>query len=459
MCWLWLPASKVCHFRLPLTAARALSVGPRLTSKHGWIGRQSVRRSKAGAVRVPRITDSRQVDSSNVCYDCLQADGIDKQDLLHHGGHQPCDIHLAKVEKGPSGELPLHRSQAPQSVRKSEGVRANPRGQPARRRQSPRSGARWSLESRPSQSPSVLPSVTHLARQERKIVEAGRAIGLEQPEGNELLFLHCLFSQLGLPRSPVPNREKFERHLGEMSLQLRVGALWDGYGFLEQCIPYGTKPRLILLDLSTAAVRGNSRVVEVEENVADYLKRLGLINAGGPNGPLTGFRKQLGALAAVDVRFGVYGKPHTIRRNFIAGVTDWVTRSKGARTPWPRKIVLAADYYESLREHAVPLDQRAIAALSSSALALDIYCWLAHRLYRVGKPTRLPWFRLQEQFGQEYRELREFAREFRKQMRTVLAVYPQANVEAVCGGIKLRRSPPPVNAKRIVVPDISRASE
>jgi len=37
----------------------------------------------------------------------------------------------------------------------------------------------------------------------------------------------------------------------------------------------------------------------------------------------------------------------------------------------------------SRQTHAVPLDERALAGLAHSSLALDIYAWLAQRLHRV----------------------------------------------------------------------------
>jgi hypothetical protein len=35
-------------------------------------------------------------------------------------------------------------------------------------------------------------------------------------------------------------------------------------------------------------------------------------------------------------------------------------------------------YFESLTKHAVPLDERAIAALANSPMALDVYAWLVN---------------------------------------------------------------------------------
>ncbi|WP_430542029.1 replication protein RepA [Xanthomonas euvesicatoria] len=65
-------------------------------------------------------------------------------------------------------------------------------------------------------------------------------------------------------------------------------------------------------------------------------------------------------------------------QQFDAWIAD---RGANQRALWPGKMVLSEDYYSSLIESAVPLDNRALMALKGSALALDIYAWLAHRLH------------------------------------------------------------------------------
>jgi hypothetical protein len=68
---------------------------------------------------------------------------------------------------------------------------------------------------------------------------------------------------------------------------------------------------------------------------------------------------------------------------------------------WPGVLTLSDTFFATLREHAVPLDPRAIGDLQNSALALDTYTWLAHRLCRVRKDAgvSLPWAALRGQFG------------------------------------------------------------
>jgi hypothetical protein len=112
---------------------------------------------------------------------------------------------------------------------------------------------------------------------------------------------------------------------------------------------------------------------------------------------------------------------------------------------------LSADYYESLTRFAVPLDERAIAALAHSATALDVYCWLAQRLHRipVDKPQFVPWAAVYDQFGQGYREIRKFRRDFTGILVQVKAAYPAARMADDHRGLILEASPPPVT-KRLV---------
>ena len=112
---------------------------------------------------------------------------------------------------------------------------------------------------------------------------------------------------------------------------------------------------------------------------------------------------------------------------------------------------LSLDYFESLTRFAVPLDERAIAALAHSAVALDIYCWLAQRLHRIpeGKPQFIPWVSLYEQFGQGYTRLRAFREFFIGLLRQVRVAYPEARLEVDGRGMRLWQSPPPVR-KRLV---------
>lgn len=79
-------------------------------------------------------------------------------------------------------------------------------------------------------------------------------------------------------------------------------------------------------------------------------------------------------------------------------------------------------------------------------MALDIYFWLTHRMsYLKNNHVRaIPWAALSLQFGSDYAKsaqgIRDFRKQFCGQLRKVLAVYPQANVEDSSSGLILRPS-------------------
>lgn len=99
----------------------------------------------------------------------------------------------------------------------------------------------------------------------------------------------------------------------------------------------------------------------------------------------------------------------------------------------------------------LPLDVRALSALKGSALAMDAYTMLADRLHRItGRPVLLYWANLRDQFGQEYQGKepdKDFKKKFLPALRDALAVYPQAKVKQVTGGLLLMSSPPPIPYK------------
>ena len=97
----------------------------------------------------------------------------------------------------------------------------------------------------------------------------------------------------------------------------------------------------------------------------------------------------------------------------VSGFDLWFPKDDRQRVLWPSTVSLSHDYFESLQRHAVPLDERALAALSHSAMALDLYAWLAQRLHRIPKPHRqlVPWVALKDQFGQGYGAMCKFRAE------------------------------------------------
>ena len=140
------------------------------------------------------------------------------------------------------------------------------------------------------------------------------------------------------------------------------------------------------------------------------------------------------------------GRSVQVNTRIVSAFDLWFPHNEHQRVLWPTTVRLSEEYFASLVRHAVPLDNRAVAALSGSALCLDIYAWLAQRLHRVPapRPQAISWTALREQFGAGYGRLDHFRTYFREPLRAVLTVYPEASVDIGAAGLVLHHSPPPV---------------
>jgi hypothetical protein len=267
-------------------------------------------------------------------------------------------------------------------------------------------------------------------------------------------FLHTIQCQCGLPyNNPGDEVREWDRKQGQARMRIEAGAALDPRTgeYVKLGLPYGEKPRLVLIHLASEAVRTGNPVVEVEESMTAFARSLGLATNGQH---LRSLKDQLARLAAAQVRFGMLegGRAVQVNTQIVAAFELWFPAEPNQRVLWPSTVRLSADYFASLSNHAVPLDRRAVGALAGSSLALDIYVWLAQRLHRIapGKPQFVGWANLHEQFGQGYERVRDFRRQFLHTLQQVQVVYPTAGLAHDEQGVTLHQSPPPVMSRTTI---------
>jgi hypothetical protein len=296
-----------------------------------------------------------------------------------------------------------------------------------------------------------------LTRHQQKLLDTSTVIRADPPE--RIDFLHTVQCQCGIPyRNPGNDVREWERRQGHALLRIEAGAALDPKGqFTKLGLPYGEKPRLVLIHLATEAVRTGSPVVDVEESMTAFARSLGL----GTNGQqIRSLKDQLARLAASSVRMGIMRDGHAVQfqTHFVSAFDLWFPKQESQRVLWPSTVQLSEEYFRSLDRHAVPLDHRVVAALASSAMALDVYAWLAQRLHRVpsGKPQLVTWVNLHEQFGQGFQRVRDFRKRFLHTLNQVCAAYPHARLTASECGLTLEHSAPPVRSRSVPVNASSR---
>lgn len=275
-------------------------------------------------------------------------------------------------------------------------------------------------------------------------------------KANDMRFLHVVLAQCGLPYKNPGGVTMYTRTNGNTTLMLTPGGLLGPDGIAVQPgLPYGPKPRLLLLHLCTEAIRRQSPLIQIADSMSGLMVDLGLAVTGGARGSITSFKDQMNRLAAASVQFGQISEGKAININperMIKRMEVWFPKKTQQPLLWPSVLRLSDEFYESLDDNAMPLNAHAIRGLQSSAMKLDVYTWLAHRLCRVPahKPSVISWTAIRQQFGQDYADTPQgnanFRSDFRQALRAVKEVYRDANIsETADHRLELRHSKPPIS--------------
>jgi hypothetical protein len=295
-------------------------------------------------------------------------------------------------------------------------------------------------------SPKVLAPLT---AQQRRLVSI-----CDTEEADGVLYHHSVLCQTCLPyRNPGEGNRRWTRKNGYLTLELHAGRAFDDRvdNFVDVGLPYGPKPRLVLYHLNAEALRARSPVIELADSLTSFVKRTLGLDAHGRN--MQTVRDQLTRLAVSDFWIGKSeaGDSVTVHGRILNGLTLWTKAPFAKGVLWPSSVQLSPDYFDSLMTRAVPLNEAAVGRLSHSAVALDIYAWLAQRLHRIepGKATIVSWTSLWAQFGPGYAEVCEFRRVFKHTLAQVKMVYPDAVFDLSSAGMHLKHSRPPV-ARRLL---------
>ncbi len=268
-------------------------------------------------------------------------------------------------------------------------------------------------------------------------------------------FLHAVLAQTSLPYRAPDSATEYIRRNGRASLIVQAGFLLDPETRepRKQGLPYGAKPRLLMIHACSEAVRRQSPIVPIADSMSAFMRQLGLPVTGGKRGSIGVFKEQLNRLAAARMQIIWAGddRGSTINTSPIRRLDVWFPSDHRQRVLWPSEIELSAEFFADLKDHALPLDPRGLRALQHNARALDLYTWMAARLPRVrsAKGDFVSWAALHGQFGGDVSDKRTFRRQFKEAMRQACAAYPFAQVEDVEGGLRLHRSPPPVGPRKI----------
>ena len=193
---------------------------------------------------------------------------------------------------------------------------------------------------------------------QQRLLDTADDIAATGPD--ELVYQHSVACQCAMPASRQKGALSWTRQQGRAILQMEAGMVLNPRtGEFEQLeLPYGPKPRLILMHLNGEAIRRQSPVIPVEDSMTAFFRRLMGRTQDGRQVRM--LKHQLSALAAATIRLGIADGERAMQVNtqIVSAFDPWMERDERQRVLWPTALRLSLDYYDSLTRYAVPLDER-----------------------------------------------------------------------------------------------------
>ena len=259
-------------------------------------------------------------------------------------------------------------------------------------------------------------------------------------------FMARMMALCSLPRSNPGTRYRYVRRNGPYTLAMTAG--------VNNKLPFGNFPRLILAWVCTEAVRTQSRVLVLGDSLSGFMRALGVYSSsGGRGGVQTRLRNQMKRLFTAHVQL-IYEheRGEVIVSSSVADRMAfwWNPKRPDERMLWESKIELGEQFFQEIIRHPVPIDMNTLTALKRSSLGLDIYLWLTYRIFALKSPQRLTWRQVYRQFGvdpdraSDRVTVRNFQRKVLRELKKIKLAWPELNYSTAPGVLILHPSPPAV---------------
>lgn len=249
-----------------------------------------------------------------------------------------------------------------------------------------------------------------------------------------LAFMARCFIQATLPHSdPGKDVSIWHRENGIYTLEIKAARYFDKTQKKEINVglPSGSIPRLLLVWMTTEAIRTKEPRLMLGSSLSEFMGKLGLIPSGGKRGDITRLKNQSYKLfrseftLTQEQKGGVHEKDLKISNERML---FWNPRFPEQESLWESWVNLTPDFFEAITKNPAPMDMRALKALKNSSMALDIYMWLSHRTFYLSKPQRLSWKALEGQIGANYSHEKTLRQNVRKAVNKIRVFWPELNV-------------------------------
>ena len=285
-------------------------------------------------------------------------------------------------------------------------------------------------------TPAAPQALHHFTRLDQidQLVEASEADA-------DLGFMARLLALCSLPRRNPGSQLRYIRRNGPYTLAMTAG--------VNNKLPYGNLPRLLLAWVCTEAVRTQNRELILGRSLADFMRSVGVYDDGGA--VRRRLRNQMQRLFRSHVEL-VYEDAHGSRfvNSAIAdsGEFWWDAEHPDQPALWESKIELGEKFFHEVISNPIPIDLNILKAVKRSPLSLDLYLWLTYRTFALKRPLRLTWPLLYRQFGVDPAKsndrftVRDFRKDCLRELQKIKRAWPDLHYQTVKGALVLSPSPP-----------------
>lgn len=277
-----------------------------------------------------------------------------------------------------------------------------------------------------------------------------------EPISEDLSYYPLAFISCALPYQDPRKRPdllapteafSWSRHDGVLSMSLDAGSYIDGDGTKQFHLPYGLYPRVLLMWLTTSALKHQSRTFPLPSSARGLLSELNVQwGPGRARDVITQLRALLATQCVVTYR-------EQRGDNFVDISEERFTIGTKARLRFstdadsqdfdphqPSQVELSEQFFQHITSgHIAPVVMtrwQALISQGGSPLAADLFLWMTMRAPQIHADTRVSWDNLRGQLGSVVSPGRErdFAATVTRALGKVAKVYPEMNFSVVGSG-------------------------
>lgn len=276
------------------------------------------------------------------------------------------------------------------------------------------------------------------SKREKQIINlAGELTENPFNQMRDLNFMSRLLVMVNLPyKDPGKEILSWWRRNGQVVLDITPGRR-EGKNI---GIPYGSYPRLILAYLITQAVKTQSPIINLGKSFREFLDLIGIEKGGHQYQQL---KKQLDRILTAAFSWSYSNEKMWSRTNIQVSHKSqlwWDPKSPDQQSFFDSQIELNANFFNEIIRNPVPIDLRVLKVFKNSPLGLDLYMFLSWRVFNLKEPAFIDWQNLHNQLGGQYSDLKIFARDCRRHLKRIQAIWPELNVRSIRGRLCIEPS-------------------